>query len=267
MGFREIMLSSYLSTKLSVLRHNFRRSDGRTPMSIRAEGGGLIRLRSQGRTIYLANLARWKLYRLGLNFRLTDLVKQYGLLDLAQEFPGKLVLDVGANIGEFSIYARDHGAKVIAFEPDPQNLKALRKNVEPLGVEVVGKALWKCPETLTFFSVTATADSSLIEPTSDVDTSYQVDAIPLDEFAKARNLGEIFLIKADAEGAEPEVLSGARETLKQTRYIAIDCGPERQGADTIEASTRILHDVGFEVAVLPGGRMVLFGRNRNLAAQ
>lgn len=44
--------------------------------------------------------------------------------------PGSIFVDVGANVGIYSILAAEKGSRVIAFEPDPQNLVALRSNLK-----------------------------------------------------------------------------------------------------------------------------------------
>ena len=55
----------------------------------------------------------------------------------------------------------------------------------------------------------------------------------LDDF----KIKQIKLLKIDAEGYEPEVLSGSIATLSQTEYVAVDFGPERglEQKDTIIA--------------------------------
>ena len=50
--------------------------------------------------------------------------------------PGDLFVDIGANIGIYTMYAADIGASVIACEPDPRNYPRLVENVEFNGYEV-----------------------------------------------------------------------------------------------------------------------------------
>jgi len=51
---------------------------------------------------------------------------------------GKIVVDIGANIGAFSVLAALLGAhKVLAFEPDPENYAVLCRNIKLNGVERV----------------------------------------------------------------------------------------------------------------------------------
>ena len=55
----------------------------------------------------------------------------------------------------------------------------------------------------------------------------------------------IFLIKCEAEGLEPEVLSGGSQMLLNTKYVCCDTGPERAGESTFEKTNKILTDLNF----------------------
>ena len=75
------------------------------------------------------------------------------------------------------------------------------------------------------------------------------------------------MIKCDAEGAEPEVLAGAVATLRKTRYVAIDCGPERGliGDRTNNEVKEILLSLDFEILEeFYGPREILVAKNNNL---
>src|SRR5262245_19510293 len=54
--------------------------------------------------------------------------------------PGDVILDVGANIGVFSLCAATQGARVYAFEPIPSTFAVLELNVRLHGLESVVKA-------------------------------------------------------------------------------------------------------------------------------
>jgi FkbM family methyltransferase len=54
----------------------------------------------------------------------------YGLEQIVLS-PEDVIIDIGANIGMFSIYAKKKfGCKIIAFEPVPINFKNFKKNIE-----------------------------------------------------------------------------------------------------------------------------------------
>lgn len=218
-------------------------------------------VRTQGEAITIVSPRRWKLYTNGVSARLADLARQYGVTEVLDEKSSGVVVDVGANIGEFSLYCHDRGWTVFAVEPDPVNFAALRKNVDGTTVRPFQLALWKCEEEMTFYSSVKGADSSLIRP-SIVDGAFTVRAVPLDRFAADQGIGEVHLLKADAEGAEPELLEGASETLARTRYVAIDCGPERMGRETAPEAVAFLAEKGFDARVLEGDRRIVFARNR-----
>ena len=54
--------------------------------------------------------------------------------------PGDIILDVGANIGVFSLCAAKQGARVFAFEPMPSTFAVLELNLRLHGLESVVKA-------------------------------------------------------------------------------------------------------------------------------
>ena len=54
--------------------------------------------------------------------------------------PGDIVLDVGANIGAFTLFAAQHGARVYAYEPIPATFELLQRNILLHGFEKIAHA-------------------------------------------------------------------------------------------------------------------------------
>lgn len=143
--------------------------------------------------------------------------------------PGMTVVEVGANIGYFTLLAADcvgPNGCVHAFEPDPQNFELLRDNVEVNGftgrVTLHREALSDHAGRATFYSTTKhRGNGSLIERLDQLgDNSgevvpFDVDVATLDAFA----LGPIDVLKIDAEGSEPFVFRGGRETIERSPNV------------------------------------------------
>ena len=98
-----------------------------------------------------------------------------------------------------------------------------------------------------FFIASTTADSSLQKPGGGIDSVLKVEVATLDRALEPLGFREISVLKVEAEGGEPEVLRGARESLSRTRVCVVDAGPERGGLSTAPQCIAILQNAGFEL--------------------
>jgi FkbM family methyltransferase len=133
--------------------------------------------------------------------------------------PGDSCIDVGANVGLYSVLfaARSVGGRVLAFEPTP-TFERLRDNLRPF------------PTATAFnFALGAETDTLRIDPADgdhhasfrgQGDAGYEVDVRPLDDVAEAQAMAEIDFLKVDVEGWESQVMAGA-SGLWAERRIAI----------------------------------------------
>ncbi len=131
--------------------------------------------------------------------------------------PGDTVVDCGAYIGEFTLYAAGavgSSGKVIAFEPDPEIYKALIANIELNGfknVVPVNKGLWQKDGVLKFVGDSARGYSFMF--TEDTAGAIDVPVASLDNELDRLKIRKVDFIKADVEGAELELINGAAKTL------------------------------------------------------
>jgi FkbM family methyltransferase len=187
-------------------------------------------------------------YRGGIACRIAKLAGRYGCPDFYDPQVGDVVVDVGSNIGEFSLYVVSKGAQAYAFEPDPSVFACLSRNLRQVtNATAFQLALWNERTTLRFFRAPDKADSSFFEPDSKIQEVIQMEACRLDDVADIAALERIDFLKIDGEGAEPEILQGAVRTLQRTGRVSIDVGPERLGESTRDTVIEILVASGFTI--------------------
>jgi FkbM family methyltransferase len=126
--------------------------------------------------------------------------------------PGDVVVDVGANLGIWSLLAAKRGGRVHAFEPVPAMAARLRQHVAMNGAEAIvvnQLAVGAESGSLPFFAVPTgnTGASSLSSHRAD-SVELCVDVIPLDSY-----IDRVDVRKVDVEGAELLVFRGARRLL------------------------------------------------------
>jgi FkbM family methyltransferase len=258
----------YLHNALSLLprservRLRVRRVDGYWKVSEHSRGAA-------GGSIAVTSFRRWVRFDRGIDHQLTRLARHYGAGRYFEIARGDQVIDIGANVGEFSLHAARAGARVLAVEADAKVAAILRENARDVpAIEVVNQPIWSKDEVIELYSSPDDAESSLIRP-SEYDQVVRVEATRLDTLAAKKGIGRVKLIKCDAEGAEPEVLGGASDVLARTEWVSFDCGPEREGKPTLDECRSILVRAGFEIVSAPvrrGARVILVGRNTRIGA-
>lgn len=145
-------------------------------------------------------------------------------LILRQVKKGDVVVDVGANIGYYTVLLAQKAKKVYAFEPDSINFEILKKNIKANGLENVvaikaavgskeGKlGLYKSKENFGDHKLFQIPLGSAASP---FDKRETVKIIKLDDFVKEK----VDLIKIDTQGWEPEVIEGAKNLIKKWKPV------------------------------------------------
>lgn len=117
----------------------------------------------------------------------------------------KVVLDMGLNIGLFSLYAAKYAKKVYGFEPSTVTHNLAKQNLfdnHVTNVELFQKAI--APETGTakFYINTNTTMNSLNPLVNDHGATEEVSTVRIDEFVKENKIDHIGFAKIDIEGTE-----------------------------------------------------------------
>lgn len=206
-----------------------------------------------GEVIWFTRIHRVLRYKNGVLFKLSDLQKEY-LTDNLKFGKEDVIVDVGANVGEYTMFWEKRGCKCISLEPDHTEFIALKKNVDKGTIFNMGA--WHSQGELIFYHKNETADSSLIE-TSNFDYKSKIEVITLD--LALDTVPVISLLKLEAEGAEPEVIQGSKNVLLRTKYITVDVGEERgvNEESTLPDVVNSLIPLGFKVIDINFSRGVL----------
>jgi FkbM family methyltransferase len=128
---------------------------------------------------------------------------------------GNLFVDVGANVGTYSVLASSLGADVIAIEAAADTAALLRENVALNGgtVEVL-----ECAVGSSLGSVSFTVGRDSVNHVVHGSGTTNVVMRTLDEILGGR---EVSGMKIDVEGYELEVLRGAKSALGDQRIRLI----------------------------------------------
>jgi FkbM family methyltransferase len=153
-----------------------------------------------------------------------------------------LYIDVGANVGVYSLWAADLGARVIAIEPDPVAASRLRANVQlnpGISVTVVEAAAAEHDGTTTL--------TTGLDAENRLGGEREVRAARLDSIVEGEPV--VAGIKIDVEGAERLVLEGAFRLLGSGAVRALQlewnsASQELLGEDRTSVATR-LREQGF----------------------
>jgi FkbM family methyltransferase len=146
------------------------------------------------------------------------------LIDFAaRHLPNEpVILDVGANIGVTSaiLAVLRPGASIYSFEPGPETFGFLCETVRPFGNVMASRVAMSDKPGITRFLDNATSGSAShlsINGNSLGGSTIEVSVSTIDQFVKERSIDHVDLIKIDVEGFEPDVISGARETIARLR--------------------------------------------------
>jgi FkbM family methyltransferase len=165
--------------------------------------------------------------------------------------PDRVSLDIGADVGEFTIAMLASSRSVIAFEPRPAQARELAVMFgavrAPVRVEAV--ALSDTPGVTTMRVVDSDPGRSTIDTANvlgDADGgAVQNIEVPVKRLDDLR-LDNVGLIKIDVEGHELAVLRGAVDTLTRNRPAVVVEAEERHHPDAVAAITDLLTGLGYQ---------------------
>ncbi len=169
----------------------------------------------------------------------------------------QVVFDIGANVGfltlTFSKQVKKNG-KVFAFEPEPNNYKKLQENISLNNFKNI---------SLNNFAVSSINDRlklylsddnnfgthSLVNERINSTNFVIVDTKKIDDFVFQNNIIKIDWIKIDVEGAELDVINGAKKVLSDLKpnliIEVISENMKKRGLSSILFKKMMLDEFGY----------------------
>lgn len=205
--------------------------------TLRAEflgGDEFKQLQEKLHTPQLVDLGRFKMYVrledrvIGAGIAQTRSYEPYVQVELQPLLqPGAVVVDIGANIGYFTLLAAalvGPSGRVLAFEPNPDNVALIQLSLTENGFENVDLypyAVSDEDQDLQLLVEKTNSDARLFDPA--VDKGYDaslirtVRAVRLDDLLA--DAGPLDVLKMDIEGAESRALRGMERLIQATRPV------------------------------------------------
>lgn len=168
--------------------------------------------------------------------------------------------DVGANVGQHSLFMSSHVDRVVAFEPNTECHAQFMYNIAQNGIdniEICRMALGDAdgPGRLGSGLAGNSGSRSLVW-TTDSSKDTGVEIVRADKAVAALNIERLDIIKLDVEGHEQKVLSGLGDRLHRDRPILLFelVGNDMKGGFTDENHLRRALPSESQLFTLAGGR-------------
>jgi len=159
----------------------------------------------------------------------------------------RTVFDIGAHKGRWT---REHSrifpqAKFFMFEANEEHSEKLKTRGHPFFIGVLSSKT----EVLRFYKKAGTGDSLYRENTDhyNEDSYIEVKARPLSDVVEEQGLPSPDFIKLDVQGAELDILVGAKQLLNTCSLLLLECPllPYNIGAPDLQTYLSKLKQLGF----------------------
>jgi FkbM family methyltransferase len=166
------------------------------------------------------------------------------------------IIHVGADKGQDRPeYIKIGCKKIVWCEADPNNVAYLENNFSQ--DTVIGGLIWNEDSVkLDFYQFKNSAQNSAITPLANIAAeARKIISVPshkLDTVIESDGISDPCLLVIDVQGAELEVLAGARKVLTRTQFVVIEIALHSQGyseTPTQQSITNSLEILGFKSSI------------------
>lgn len=138
-----------------------------------------------------------------------------GEYDIAYQNSNPIILDIGANVGGFSLWANKRWAnsKIYSYEPIKNNFNFLKENTKDMDDIVISNVAIGSKEEIRrmYYGAHNVGECSFINGAEQIEDGEDVSVMP------ASLLPDANIVKIDTEGAEIEILENI--TIKPDLYL------------------------------------------------
>ncbi|QFR94846.1 FkbM family methyltransferase [Streptomyces tsukubensis] len=174
--------------------------------------------------------------------------------------PGDTFVDVGANIGYFSVLAArlvGPSGRVVAVEASPEFHRRLLQHARLNGcdnIRAVNTAVADSRRTLTFVLASSRnmGANSIVPYEGPAESTFEAEALPLADVLRPEEIADARVIKIDVEGAEGSAMRGLLPVLDRLRpdaEITVEVTPQRMAllGDRVEELLDEMRARGFHM--------------------
>lgn len=160
-----------------------------------------------------------------------------------------VVVDVGANLGQFNLFCRHYldAERVISIEPLPECFHLLKKNAAEESDCINALISDKEVDTRFFVARDSQLSSTVCDRAGDYSEEIMVQGKPLEKILDSVGCERINLLKIDTEGSEIEVLRSAGRYLEKTDVVLVEMSIFRENTGNFFAVGSFLESHGFRL--------------------
>lgn len=228
-------------------------------------------LRSGEATYILRNGVRFKMRPNTLDQSVLDQIwiRNVYLADPTRIPETALVVDIGANIGGFSVFAARlarHG-EVLCYEPHPENFRILQRNLQINHLHNVVALQMGVAGTAGQYDLSGDGASASMMYGHSMGEFIQIQCITLIDIFRQHSLDRVHFLKCDCEGAEYDIfLNISKAWLQRIDHIAMEFHAPTVSSRSYRDLVAYFESAGFQVHIA-GSELkgMLYGENLEAA--
>jgi len=171
---------------------------------------------------------------------------------------GDTIIDLGSYIGDYALYARSKGARIIAFEPNKENFDLLIQNTTLNGMDIESYQIAVSDhigEQTLYIKNSNAGESSLIYKQ---DKETTVHTVSLNAIFETYGVNTCSILRFDIQGAEFFIFDNFKYFQQVDRIVGKVHSPEHE-----EKITKLFKKEGFDISIKPCGSVNIVFAKKN----